>query len=117
MEFFQFAGEMGSARVSRAAVGVPPNARCGRCSQRDVANGDRDGRAPHFELIPKHDAFIRIDPFWIESNLLGPPLEKIGGALTLLTPCVKVVCAMIESFACAETKDFSRAGVAAVADG
>jgi len=102
---------MGSACVSRAAVGVPPNARCGRCSQRDVANGDRDGRAPHFELIPKHDAFIRIDPFWIESNLLGPPLEKIGGALTLLTPCVKVVCAMIESFACAETEKIFRGQV------
>ena len=26
MEFFQFAGEMGSACVSHAAVGVPPNA-------------------------------------------------------------------------------------------
>jgi hypothetical protein len=45
MELFQFAGEMGSACVSRAAVGVPPNARCVRCSQRDVANGDRNGRA------------------------------------------------------------------------
>ena len=52
MEFFQLAGEMGSACVSRAAVGVPPNARCGSGSQRDIANGDRDGRAPHFELIP-----------------------------------------------------------------
>jgi hypothetical protein len=26
MEFFQFAGEVGSARGARAAAGVPPNA-------------------------------------------------------------------------------------------
>jgi hypothetical protein len=42
----------GSARVSHAAVGVAPNA-FGKCSQRDAANGDRDGRAPQFELKPK----------------------------------------------------------------
>jgi len=41
MEFFQFVGEMGSVCVSRAAVGVPPNAGWKKCSQRDVANGDR----------------------------------------------------------------------------
>jgi hypothetical protein len=46
MEFFQFAGEMGSACVPLAASGVTPDA-FGKCSQRDVANGDRDGRAPH----------------------------------------------------------------------
>jgi hypothetical protein len=51
MAFSQFVGEMGSACVSHAASGVTPDA-FGKCSQRDVANGDRDGRAPQFELMP-----------------------------------------------------------------
>ena len=47
--FYQLAGEMGSACVSHAASGVTPDA-FGKCSQRDVANGDRDGRAPHHDV-------------------------------------------------------------------
>ena len=39
---------MRPARGGRRRAG-----RSGECSQRDVANGDRDGRAPQFELIPK----------------------------------------------------------------
>ncbi len=53
MRLLQFAGEMGSACVPRATVGVPPNAVAEGCWQRDVANGDRDGRAPQLALIPE----------------------------------------------------------------
>ena len=49
VKFFQFVDEMGSACVSRAAYGVTPDA-FGKCSQRDVANGDRDGRAPQHNI-------------------------------------------------------------------
>jgi len=53
---------MGSACVSHAAVGVPPNA-FGKCSQRDVVNGDRDGRAPqhNVEHVQRPAAFFDAD--------------------------------------------------------
>jgi hypothetical protein len=92
MQLFQFAGEMGSARVSRAAVGVPPNARCGSGSQRDVANGDRDGRAPQHDVqhvqrpatLGDGNAFQRFDAteffadfgctFYFEFNYANPTI-------------------------------------------
>ena len=40
-------------RVRLARGGRRPAGRFGECSQRDVPNGDRDGRAPQFELKPK----------------------------------------------------------------
>jgi hypothetical protein len=50
MVLFRFSfwdGRLGGARASRLRRSASsPNA-IGKCSQRDVANGDRDGRAPH----------------------------------------------------------------------
>jgi len=40
-------------RVRLARGGRRPAGRVWECSQRDVPNSDRDGRAPQFELIPK----------------------------------------------------------------
>ena len=83
MEVFQFAGAMEGARASpssvagllrpssvagtaedgedrpHAAVGVPPDA-FGKCSERDVPNGDRDGRAPRTMFSASN-----VQPRWV----------------------------------------------------